>query len=1646
MSRRNTDFQSIRSEGGLLPPDLLRRVIDPKSKLDGTRPEDYGLPAGERLNEVITESWKRLRKHWAEFRAAATNLPEGEAGTGLTNDKWNLPVMRELGFGMLPTSAGPEIAGRTYAINRFVGPVPIHLIGCGLSLDRRAAGVRGAAAGNPHGLVQEFVNRSPDHLWAILSNGRQFRVLRDNQALSRQSYLEFDLDAMFAGELYSDFVLLWLLAHATRFAPREGERPESCWLERWTKIAEEDGTRALTDLRGGVERALAILGQGLVSHPKNTALRESLRKGDVKLSDFHGQLLRVVYRLIFLFVAEDRDLEGIPLIHPQDKSDKARLGRERYAAHYSTGRLRELASRIKGSRHGDLWRQFQLTVGALSGDDRFAAMREALALPSLGSMLWDSAFTSLLNGPGLAAPGAELTNYDFLETLRNLAYTRQGKILRPVDYKNLGSEEFGGVYESFLALTPQISSDGARFTFAEFAGNERKTSGSYYTPDSLVQCLLDSALDPVVEERLADAERLAKSDWPAVEKETQSDPAKRNYVLAFLTKRAGAERGAAADALKRAWDSIPAATRRGQLSEEAMLAIKVCDKACGSGHFLVGAAHRLARHLARVRALAAGESEPSPLLYQTALRDVIGHCLYGVDINPMAVELCKVTLSLEALEPGKPLSFLDHHIRCGNSLLGATPALMEQGIPDDVFVPIDGDDKKYCANFKKVNKQEAKNVHGQRQDTLFDREQRPWEHIGEFASDLNQLADMPDDSPEQIRLIEGRYLELTESANYEFGTLLADTWCSAFVWKKCNPADGGFDYPITNDIFQKLKRDPLSLTDWMLTEVRRLTRQYQFFHWHIEFPDVFGGDGKGGFDVMLGNPPWERVKLQEKEWFAERRPEIAEAPNTAARKRLIERLAQDDPALHTAFGEAARQAEGESHILRDSGLFPLCGCGDVNLFAVFAEAMRERLAPIGRMGAVLPSGIATDDTTKLFFQSLVESSSIVSLFSFENEEFLFPGVHHAMKFCLLTVAGASAWNNVADFLFYARRAEQVHDIERRFTLSSDEIALLNPNTKTCPVFRRRRDSEICRTIYQRVPVLWLESERELNPWRIAFSRMFDMANDSSLFRNRDDLSDAGYRIVGNHFVRERTRYLPLYEAKMVDRYDHRAAGVVLNAEATMRQGVPVALDHDAHRDPNRMPQPRYWVSESDTQTATQGRNDTALLGFCDVTAATNERTMIAALVPRVAVGHTFPVMYVGCSEQDKACLLACLNSFVFDYVGRQKMGGIHYTYFILKQLPVLPPATYAEPCAWPGQPAVTHRDWLLPRVLELTYTAWDLELFARDCGWFGPPFVWDEARRFLLRCELDAAFFHLYLGSEEEWRKQPAALTQAFPTPRDAVSYMMDTFPIVKRKDEARTEQKNAAGEVVKPGRYITKDTILEIYDALIESIRTGTPYQTRLNPPPADPRCCHPKRKIAILAFGSLRNDPGKIGEHIAFRIKTETPFPVEYGRLSQSRGGGPTLVPHEKGAKVGAELLILPDDMPLERARDLLWLRERRKEDNEETYSAGTGPNHVLVREWNKACEFGECPWVETVLYTDFNPSGKQTLTAEQLAKAAIESVGKADEGKDGITYLAQAEKAGIHTPLTKTYREAILKQTGTQTLAEAREHAALSIHSPP
>ncbi len=1342
MTRRADAFQTIHSEGGLLPPDLLRRLLEPKEKLPGTQPADYGLAPGERLNEVLTQSWNRLRRHWIAFRAAAGNLAVGQPGDALTNDLWNLPLLRELGFGVLPFHPGPEINGRLYPIHYQSGPTPIHLIGCGRSLDRRVSGVQG----NPHGLVQEFLNRSPDHVWALVANGLRLRVLRDSQALSRQSYLEFDLEALFDGEVYADFVLLWLVVHATRFAPQEAGQPESCRLEQWTKLANEQGARALGDLRQGVERALQTLGQGLVGHPRNTALREALRDGTLALNDLHGQLLRVVYRLIFLFVAEDRTLDGVAVLHPRLDSPAAGLARDRYTAHYSTARLRQLAGAIKGSRHGDLWQQFNLLVGALSGEERFASAREALALPALGSLLWNPASTAALNAASLTgATGAELSNADFLEVLRQLAFTRQGKMLRPVDYKHLGAEELGGVYESLLALTPRIEGGGSRFTFAEFAGNERKTSGSYYTPDSLVQCLLDSALDPVVE--------------------------------AAIAGKTGAE------------------------AEQALLALNVCDPAVGSGHFLVGAAHRLARHLARVRAQAEGDSEASPLLYQTALREVIGRCLYGVDVNPMSAELCRVNLWLEALEPGKPLSFLDHHIRVGNSLLGATPALIAQGIPDDAFKPITGDDPAFCREYKKQNQKERKS----RSSDMFGHEPAPWERLGNLATAMAELEALNDDTVAGIQAKQARFAELVRDSGYLHGQLLADAWCAAFVWKKCKEPNR--PYPILDDLLRKIEQNPYHCPPSMREEIGRLATQYQFFHGHLAFPEVFA---KGGFDAVLGNPPWERVKLQEKEWFAERSPEIANAPNAAARKRLIAGLKTDDPTLYQQFLDGSRQAEGESHILRNSGRYPLCGRGDINVYTVFAEGMRNQLNAAGRMGCVLPSGIATDDTTKFYFQDVVDKKSLVSLFDFENRLNLFPAVDSRMKFCLFTAGNSERLTaEAADFVFFAHGVEDLRDPERRFTLSPHDIALLNPNTRTCPIFRSRRDAELTKAIYRRVPVLIKEGSPEVNPWGITFSRMFDMSNDSHLFRTREQLEAEGWQLVGNVFEQDGERYLPLYEAKMIDFFDHRAADVRFSEEARQRKAQPSTISSFEKVNAKRLAIPLYWIGKIDCDKAMpSGYSGTYLIGFASVTSPTNERTFCPTLVPQCGAGNSFPLMFSNQKPEFSAFMSGNMSAYVFDYAARQKVGGVNLNFFLVSQFPVLSPTTYTQPCPWSGNSETLH-DWILPRVLELTYTAWDLEPFAQDCGFNGSPFRWDEARRFLLRCELDAAFFHLY-GID-----------------RDDVAYIMDTFPIVKRRDEAAH------------GSYRTRDTILEIYGAMM----SGQPYQTRLDPPPADSRCCHPPR-----------------------------------------------------------------------------------------------------------------------------------------------------------------------------------------------------------
>ncbi len=632
-------------------------------------------------------------------------------------------------------------------------------------------------------------------MWGFVSNGYRLRILRDNKSLTRQAFVEFDLLSMLEGQVYPDFKLLWLLCHQSSVEVDDAAHPEHCRLERWSQTSLKQGTRALDQLRAGVENAIVALGRGFLAYPANGTLRDRLRTGNLSEREFYRQILRLVYRLLFLFVAEDRDL----LFEPSADAS----ARERYSRYYSTQRLRTMASKLRGTTHADLYRGLALVFNKL--DETGCP---TLGLSALGSFLWSPEAIHDLQGN-------DIFNRDLLEAVRELAFTTDGEARRPVDYRNLGSEELGSIYESLLELHPRLKLETAAFTLATAAGSERKTTGSYYTPTSLVNCLLDSALEPVID-------AAAKNNDP----------------------------------------------------EKAILNLKVCDPACGSGHFLIAAAHRIARRLASVRT---GDEEPPPADYRHALRDVIRRCIYGVDLNPMAVELCKVSLWMESLDPGRPLSFLDAHIRVGNSLLGTTPALLKRGMPDDALKPIEGDDSSICSELKRRNRIERT---GQ---GLLTFRQPEWLKLGNLVQSFINLSEQDDSTPLSLVAKEQHFASLVHSLPYENAQLIADAWCIAFVYEKRRHAP----LEITEAIFRRWEDNPHNISPGDKGELQRLKAQYQFFHWHLAFPEVFRPRSSdqiddedvtgwsGGFDCILGNPPWERIQPEALKFFASKRPGLA---------------------------------------------------------------------------------------------------------------------------------------------------------------------------------------------------------------------------------------------------------------------------------------------------------------------------------------------------------------------------------------------------------------------------------------------------------------------------------------------------------------------------------------------------------------------------------------------------------------------------------------------------------------------------------------------------------------------------------------------------------------------------------------------------
>ncbi|MEN6576804.1 MAG: DNA methyltransferase [Phycisphaerales bacterium] len=557
--------------------------------------------------------------------------------------------------------------------------------------------------------------------------------------------------------------------------------------------------------------------------------------------------------------------------------------------------------------------------------------------------------------------------------------------------------------------------------------------------------------------------------------------------------------------------------------------------------------------------------------------------------------------------------------------------------------------------------------------------------------------------------------------------------------------------------------------------------------WQTTFPQVFAPE-QNGFDCVIGNPPWERMKLQEREFFDAVVPEIAAAVDAATRRRLIAEIEQTRPEIHERYLRAKADAEKMFDYVRVSGRYPLCGRGDINTYAVFAELARSLVAPMGRIGLLVPSGIATDHTTKAFFSDIVDNDLLVGLYDFENKAPIFPDVHRSYKFSVLLFGGTERKADAADFVFFARQMEDLEERDRHISLSKKDLRSLNPNTLTCPIFRSRRDAEITKAIYRRVPVLVDRTRKEGgNPWGIEFVRMFDQTNDAELFHTTRQLEEAGFKRDGPCWKKRKQVFLPLYEAKMVQMYDHRAASVVVDESNWMRQGQTEATSLVQHQNPEYTVEPRWWVDTNKVVEAVGGERTAGFLAFKDITSPTNQRTMIAAAIPWTAVTNHLPLMLTEVDTRRSLCLLGNLNSVVFDYAARQKIGGITLNFFIVEQLTAFGPDFYGQRCPW--EKKGTLEKWISERVLKLTCVSEDMKPLAEAAKFKPLVYKWDANERAELMAELDAAFFLLY-GIE-----------------RQDVEHILSTFNGIARESEG-----------IFTGRT-TRERILACYDRFREVV-----------------------------------------------------------------------------------------------------------------------------------------------------------------------------------------------------------------------------------
>ncbi|MEI8703403.1 Eco57I restriction-modification methylase domain-containing protein [Mesorhizobium sp. ISC15] len=1275
---------AVSIEGGLISPDQVAAIA--ATAPDQKAAAEYGCPKGTNLRDEVTRYFRIGQAHWQAYaRLSAPNADQTAAFVkSLLEEAFGFEALR-----------GPHVHqrnGHTYRITFEAKGGRVPVVVAAPVPDSEAFTKALPQLGDDHDgtiprrspgvLLQDWLNANSDFLWGMVFAGDRVRLMRDNASFTRPAHIEADLGAIFRDEMFADFTATWLLIHATRFGGEYAPAVD-CALERWREAGLRAGTAARERLGESVEEALLALGQGFLD--ANPDLRAKLDENRLSVQGWFEQLLRIVYRLIFLAVSEDRDL-----LHGPDASAESR---DLYASAYGFGHMRERSARRSAhDHHHDAWEGAKIVFRGLERGERL------LGLPPLGSLF--------ARGQTPDLDEAKLPNRAFLRAVFHLSWLiEDGRRVR-INWRDMATEELGSVYEGLLELVPTREDNGRRFCFAggnEARGNARKISGSYYTPDSLVQTLLDNTLDPV----------LARDE---------------------------AEGGA-----------------------DAILKLSVIDPACGSGHFLLGAARRMATRVALLR-----DSEAPD--YPAAMRDVARHCIHGVDRNPMAVELAKVAMWIEAVEPGKPLTFLDSHIRCGDSLVGVFDlSVLGEGIPDDAYKLLNGDDREVVNHYKAKNRRELTERGRIESGFGFNRQK-------DLARDLAALANMPEETVDQIAEKRSRFEALMSRGAAAWTVERAcDLWTSTFFAPKIQggqyagpdglPRRGAETVATSGTVWELLRgHEPFGPLSGAVAD---LAAHYRFFHWPIAFADVMG---RGGFDVVLGNPPWETMSPDNKEFFASYDPQVrfmSPPDQRAAIEHLLE-----DASIAGRWDEHCRDLYAAVHFMKSSGRYRLfapgnLGKGDFNVYRMFVESALALTRPGQVAAQFVPEGLYNGANATAIRGELFDQRRLEKLAGFENTKGIwFPSIDTRSKFCLY-VAWRDGRTEKFSAAFRVSTLEKLAEFSagRGLSIPSDLVAEFSPDARAVMEFAAQEEIDICTKMYTCHPKF---GERVYEqPYRVYMTEAH-MGNDRGLFSPGAD-------------------GLPVFEGRMIDAYDYRAKGY-LSGRGRSADWVDMPFGSA-----QKSIQPQWRILQENIASKLHGRIDNYRIGFCDVASPTNSRSLMAAIIPPNTVsGHKVPtIIFDGGDRKDMLLWLGVANSLAMDFLVRKKVS-LTMSYTIMDSLPF--PRDYKK---------IPFADSIAERVMRLCAVGEEMEGLWRTAIETGllpasARLEEDPDRRAVLTAEIDVLVAREVYGLNKQ-----------------EMLYILDPVNILGEDCDIETFKALRNREMREFNEYRTQRLVLEAWDRL---------------------------------------------------------------------------------------------------------------------------------------------------------------------------------------------------------------------------------------